>query len=334
MIRYVQIGILAPLLFFTSISCSEEERQFAPFISDQTFQVLDDITGPYQIGVVQASDANDDPLTMRITGGNDLSLWGIDNKGNLVLNFGMELDALEVPVHVIEVSVSDGMETSIGQITIEVISARVSDPSDEFIDRVAEYFGEVALGFEFGSASRITRKWRDTIRFSITGNITAELQIELDRIVQELNSLITDGFYIDPEPVDDGNNVTMFFGTGEEFAERYSPAASFVNSNTGLFFVNFDQDDYISWATMWVDSRQLSGNAAKHILREELTQLLGLARDSNRYVDSIFYEQWSTVTMYTTLDREIIRMLYHPMMTTGLGLSASRQIIREIYESE
>jgi hypothetical protein len=46
------------------------------------------------------------------------------------------------------------------------------------------------------------------------------------------------------------------------------------------------------------------------LLREELTQSLGLGNDSNKYPDSIFYQDWSTVTSYSKLDIEIIKQHY------------------------
>ena len=49
----------------------------------------------------------------------------------------------------------------------------------------------------------------------------------------------------------------------------------------------------------------------KHILREELTQSLGLFNDSEKYENSIFYDGYSTVTEYSEIDKELIDMLYN-----------------------
>jgi hypothetical protein len=51
--------------------------------------------------------------------------------------------------------------------------------------------------------------------------------------------------------------------------------------------------------------------AQKSVLREELTQSLGLCNDSWEYPNSIFYQGWSTNTEYSDLDKEIIQMLYN-----------------------
>jgi hypothetical protein len=49
----------------------------------------------------------------------------------------------------------------------------------------------------------------------------------------------------------------------------------------------------------------------KHLLREELTQSLGLVNDSWKYKNSIFYQGWTTTTEYSDIDRELIDILYN-----------------------
>ena len=49
----------------------------------------------------------------------------------------------------------------------------------------------------------------------------------------------------------------------------------------------------------------------KHLLREELTQSLGLRNDSYTYPESIFYSNWTNTTEYTELDKSLIDMLYN-----------------------
>ena len=49
----------------------------------------------------------------------------------------------------------------------------------------------------------------------------------------------------------------------------------------------------------------------KSILREEITQSLGLCNDSWKYPNSIFYQGSSTNTEFSDLDKEIIQMLYN-----------------------
>ena len=49
----------------------------------------------------------------------------------------------------------------------------------------------------------------------------------------------------------------------------------------------------------------------KHLLREELTQSLGLKNDSYKYENSIFQQKWTEVTEYAPIDIKVIEMLYN-----------------------
>ena len=63
---------------------------------------------------------------------------------------------------------------------------------------------------------------------------------------------------------------------------------------------------------MYVDIERTSTNdGQKHLLREELTQSLGLCNDSYDYPESIFYQGWTETTEYAEIDKELIQMLYN-----------------------
>jgi hypothetical protein len=63
---------------------------------------------------------------------------------------------------------------------------------------------------------------------------------------------------------------------------------------------------------MYVDiERTKSRDAQRHLLREELTQSLGLINDTYDYPESIFYQGWTETTEYAPIDRELIQMLYN-----------------------
>ena len=63
---------------------------------------------------------------------------------------------------------------------------------------------------------------------------------------------------------------------------------------------------------MYIDTQRPDVSGQKHLLREELTQSLGLANDSYLFDDSIFQQSWTNVTKYSQMDKDIIRLLYHP----------------------
>ena len=81
---------------------------------------------------------------------------------------------------------------------------------------------------------------------------------------------------------------------------------------------------------MYVDIFRANIEAQKHLLREELTQSLGLARDSPEYTESIFQSSWTTTTEFAAIDKELIRLLYHPDMVIGLTANQVDDVLAEI----
>ncbi len=75
----------------------------------------------------------------------------------------------------------------------------------------------------------------------------------------------------------------------------------------------------------------------KSLILEEVTQALGLMNDATAYPRSIFYETATDggfETEYAPVDRELIRLLYHPRMSAGLDAEAAEARLIEILEAE
>lgn len=197
-------------------------------------------------------------------------------------------------------------------------------------NEVIDYFIDVALGFEFGNATKVTRKWKTDVKIFIGGDKTTEMLSELDRIISEVHEL-TDQLSISITQDSSQSNYYLYLGSGSSFAERFPPASQNIATNWGLFYVYFHGNDEIYSAVMYVDIvRATQANARKHLLREEFTQSLGLARDSDKYPQSIFYGQWTTGTEYAPIDRDLIRLLYHPFMNTGFNENTTREVLKDL----
>jgi len=201
-------------------------------------------------------------------------------------------------------------------------------------ESVVEYFNEIALGFEFGSASEVTRKWKSSMKIFVGGTKTPDLMDELHRVVKEINALATDGFSASVVTDSLESNFYIFLGSGGDYAKKFPSVLNLVLSNWGLFNVYFDASNKIYGGIMYVDIDRANNIEEKHLLREELTQSLGLAKDSNRYADSIFHANWTSTTEYSNIDKDLVRLLYHPSMQIGLDRVQSAELLREIILSE
>ena len=199
---------------------------------------------------------------------------------------------------------------------------------------IIDYFKSIALGSEFGNASSITRKWNTQIKVFIGGELSSELSTEFEKIRTEINELATDGFKV--TIVDDSlqSNYYIFFGTGIKYAEMFPTESDLVNSNFGLFYVFWNGKNQLYSGHMYVDIIRASSIEQKHLLREEFTQSLGLAKDSPLYMESIFQSASTTTTEYATIDKDLVRLLYHPDMKIGLNEIQIDQVLTNILVSE
>lgn len=184
-----------------------------------------------------------------------------------------------------------------------------------------KYFLGIALGSEFGSASQQIRKWEDDIAIRIHGNPTRRDRQTLARVVNELNQLIGNrlsGGGIQIRVLEESevqqSNVDIYFVPHSKFL-NYEP--NYESGNLGFAYANWNQGR-IYQARILVSTTDTSQAERSHLIREELTQALGLLQDSGRYEDSIFYQGWTTTNSYLDIDRAVIQMLYHPEVLPGM----------------
>ena len=211
----------------------------------------------------------------------------------------------------------------------------ISPELDAYNLSVVNYFKEVALGFEFGNASEVTRRWSGNMKIFIGGNPTSELLLELDKIVSEINDLSTTGFMIGSVSDTLQSNFYIYFGSGDSYASLFPSQSTLVTSNFGLFSVFWNGSNELIRGYMYVDVFRANQTEQRHLLREELTQSLGLAKDSPLFAESIFQKSFSTkTTEYAQIDRDLIRLLYHPEMEIGLNENQVDVVLTDILLAE
>lgn len=169
------------------------------------------------------------------------------------------------------------------------------------------YYKEICLKDEYGNTNQRFR-WKRDVKIYVHGICDQYMLDELDRIVKDLNDIINP---IQIKVVKNSReaNTFIFLGSANGFKQAYPKIdASLLKHNWGYFEVYPS-----SGSVMFVDMIRTgdSKTAQKSILREELTQSLGLFNDSWKYPNSIFYQGGNDVTEYSNLDREIIDILYN-----------------------
>lgn len=232
-------------------------------------------------------------------------------------------------------SLDDGTEEIIiAQERYEFLQS-YEDRTDAYMRRhLVDYFQAIALATEYGQNLPILKKWTKPMFLYVSGDTTAVLRTELDMIIAELNPLFTDGFNI--QIVEDSSmaNFHIYLGDKATYGEIYPSTTALLKENDGLFTYYLNEDFSIDSGHLFVATHeQLPLRFQKHILREELTQSLGLPNDIDDYPNSIFYKNWSDVQVYNHLDLEVIRLLYHPRLIPNLGVNSVRSILVDILGS-
>lgn len=185
-----------------------------------------------------------------------------------------------------------------------------------------DYFLEIAMGSEWGSSGNVVRKWTGPVRIGVQGNPTREDEQALNDVIAELNTLIEDDRVT--LTLDNRNpNVLVRFVPESQFR---SIEPNYRPRNLGFFWLEWNNQS-IANARILISTTGVTQQERSHLIREELTQVMGLMRDSYNYADSIFYQRWTDVTEYAAIDREVIRLLYQPTITFGMS---QREVSAEI----
>ncbi len=276
------------------------------------------------LGSINAT-SNLDEITYELVDQSIDDAFTIDEKtGEVFVKDESLFDINDVTTITGEVEVTSGESVELANINI---SLKVSQD-------LITYFQDVALGFELGSASEITRKWGSAMKIYVDGSTNATLLAKLNRSIDDINELATDGFSVELVSSESQSNTYFYFGTKEEY-ESLFPGTD-IGTNWGQFNVWWNSN-VINRARIFVDTQRPNTSQQESLILEELTQALGLGKDSPKYTNSIFYETSTNGgfnTEYSDLDRELVRLLYHPDMTVGLGSTQVEIKIKSIIKSE
>ena len=186
------------------------------------------------------------------------------------------------------------------------------------VDDTLSYYKEICFKREFQSDLTIPLRFYKDIKIYANGDINDDLRDELNKIVSELDGLIQT---VNISIVDswEESNVHVYLGGVNDFIKQLNTSKEDkkhkkmrLEDNWGMFWISHCSKNNISYSRVFVDTERTSTDEErKHLLREELTQSLGLTNDSNKYPKSIFYSNWVEDTIeYTDMDKAIIKRHY------------------------
>tara|TARA_R110001632_G_C11301680_1_gene413836 strand:- start:55 stop:672 length:618 start_codon:yes stop_codon:yes gene_type:complete len=195
---------------------------------------------------------------------------------------------------------------------ITILLILLSTPLVSQTNSVIDYYNEITTKNEKGDVIN-NKKYNKDIYIYVDGEKNDTLLLELNKIVDELNVLISPiTIYISDDP--NYKNILLYFGSMEglmDYTGDYH-RKEMLENNWGIFWYLSTNENEIYHSWVFVDTQRTSTmKQRKHLLREELTQSLGMPNDSYKYPNSIFYGNWTETTEYSSLDKEIIKLHYN-----------------------
>lgn len=204
------------------------------------------------------------------------------------------------------------------------------------------YFLEVALKSEYADSEPTIKKWDRDINIKVLGSPTLEDLKTLRTVIDELNTLVS-GIRLQvvslagdsskdissnkPRTLGNNPNVEIHFIPESKFAQH---EPNYQPPNYGFFWGWWNDHHAIHRSRVLISTDGVTQQERSHLIREELTQSLGLMEDSDQYSDSIFYQGWTDTNHYAEIDKAVIEMLYRPEIHPGMTKSQVLEIFQTL----
>ena len=181
--------------------------------------------------------------------------------------------------------------------------------------QIFDYFMEIAFGVEHGEPRDSILKWIGPLKIYPYFANAQDVAV-LQEVIAELKVLT--GLDISLVEEESKKNINVLFLPVSEFPE-YSRDVSEVMYLNPRGYVNVSASDSseIYRCQILIDSQQ-PDSIQSHVVREELTQCLGVLNDSFSYPGSIFNDS-SNETIYAPIDVAIIKMAYWNAIRPGMS---------------
>jgi hypothetical protein len=231
---------------------------------------------------------------------------------------------------------------SVSQSNFHQTPVAQSLPSRSYTTAQMNYFIEVALKSEYADSEPTIKKWDRDINIKVLGSPTPEDLKTLQTVIDELNTLISGirlqvvaqaGASIQdissnkPHVFGNNPNVEIYFVPESKFSQ-YEP--NYQPINYGFFWGWWNDNHAMERSKVLISTDGVTQQERSHLIREELTQSLGLMEDSNQYRDSIFYQGWTDTNQYTEIDKAVIEMLYRPEIRPGMTQSQVLEVFQTL----
>ena len=191
-----------------------------------------------------------------------------------------------------------------------------------------EYFKEIAMETEWGQSPNRIRKWNEDIFIFIHDDFSNIIENELIEIIEEINNL-SSSIKLSLTTELDKANVHLYNRNKIEAGKILGKEIK--RDFNGYFQINYNSSTcIIHSAYIFLNPNVNNNTCLKHALREEVTQILGLTNDSNKFDSSIFTTQESCITQFDPIDKKLIRYILDPRVLACMDQSLVNEALKNI----
>jgi hypothetical protein len=203
--------------------------------------------------------------------------------------------------------------------SIRIDDAKARDIRQEFDLKTLQYFSEIAFGPEYSETDYKLCKWeKNEITIGIYGR-PREVDDKrfLISAIDTLNVILQNHKLVLDHRTNADQDIKIYFLKFEEILDQHGDNPEIMSVGG---FIEYRRTFWNALRSIdvTINSSMIHESRRKHVILEELTQSLGLMRDSYLYPHSIFYQEYSSDTILSTIDKNLIRLLYDHDLPSGL----------------
>ncbi|WP_299431367.1 DUF2927 domain-containing protein [uncultured Maribacter sp.] len=311
--------IMIPIFSLLIFSCSKDstndsndlDNNNPEFTANQSFSIEEHSAFESSIGIIKATDKDNDALTYTIQSEADLIIN--ENTGEITIGENTILDFETTPSISATISVFDGT-TIVDEdiiITLENIEeyAILTAEQKELVD----YFRYLTLWEDSNALSSI-QKWGAPMKIFLDGAISTDYKATVQSVLDQYNALFNLGtFSITIVETKTESNVHLYYGNAEEIETLWPDMHEIIEGKTyDGYAISSGTGLALNNSRIWISS------PIESLLKHELGHSLGLGHSNKCDEEKSFL--CSTISPnndFLDVEKEIIRFLYHKDMVPG-----------------
>lgn len=180
------------------------------------------------------------------------------------------------------------------------VAQRIATRQVELTPQLIDRFAAVAFGSEYRGGARLV-SWNRPITIRLMGSVSSEDEGIVREVIADLDALLLD---TEIRLVEREERIQMAFTDRAGFVRN---APDRAHDNAGYFYIRWHPKSHFAQRGKILVRADLPLVLRRHVVREEITQSLGLMRDIDAK-DSVLAQSGARLTRYTPLDEAVIRL--------------------------